>query len=285
MSVSRALKNSARAFCIKYSCNFDFDSFESRVEEYTFLRPNNGWLDLYKMTFGGMYKKALEVATVSKNSDLDAEAMLDDFEYTLIRPFVSESKIEIRHKPYIGMDRMMRLEYLDALTGQAPKNPVELYSEKYQRGALTIRKMKSGQGFKGVGRENYIEAAGYVQALENVNKSRSAIWRAFHTLKNREEKKEAAFMKKVLVEAVGGEETYEEMAKAALETFDGYKRVSENLAVSTLHAKEEVSRMQKLNAAMREPLNVEGFDEEKTRETSLLAERSQSLAVKKQNLI
>ena len=86
------------------------------IEEFTFLRPNNGWLDVYKMMFEKMYKKALEGAALGNADGLDGEAMLDDFEYTLMRPYAKENESEIKHKPYVGMDRIARLEYLDSLT-------------------------------------------------------------------------------------------------------------------------------------------------------------------------
>ena len=60
MSVSKALENSARNFSDKYACQFDFATFESRVEELTFLRPNGGWIDVYKMMFENVYKNSLE---------------------------------------------------------------------------------------------------------------------------------------------------------------------------------------------------------------------------------
>jgi hypothetical protein len=52
MSVSRALEKSAKAFNTKYAYNFDFATFELRIEEFTFLRPNGGWIDVYKTMFG-----------------------------------------------------------------------------------------------------------------------------------------------------------------------------------------------------------------------------------------
>ena len=86
MSVSQALENSAMAFNTKYACNFNFATFEARVEEFTFLRPNGGWVDVYKTTLDRMYKKSLDGAAMGAVDNLNGEAMLDDFEYTLIRP-------------------------------------------------------------------------------------------------------------------------------------------------------------------------------------------------------
>ena len=113
MPISKALEDSARDFCHKYACRFDFGSFESSVEEFTFLRPNGGWIDVYKMTFRHLYQTALEMVALGTVDSLDGEAMLDDFEYTLIHPYVSETEGGIKHRPYVGMDRITRLEQKD----------------------------------------------------------------------------------------------------------------------------------------------------------------------------
>ena len=269
MSVSQALENSAMAFNTKYACNFNFATFEARVEEFTFLRVIGGWVDVYKMTFDRVYKKALESASVGKLYNLNGETMLDDFEYTLIRPYANEFNHDIKHKPYVGMDRITRLEYLDKLTKEAPQNPVELYSEKYKNGELTLKQMKSTKDFKDAEREQCIEIAGYVQALENVNKSRSTIWRALHPFKDNAEKRDAEMMKKSLIEKVcGGEDVYREFAEAACRTFDGHRKANENLSASIVRAKEEMNRLQKINDVRREALHIDSFDKEPKGEVS-----------------
>lgn len=270
MPVSKALENSAVAFNMKYACNFDFATFESRVEEFTFLRPNGGWIDVYKMMFDRMYKKALEKAAVGAVCNLNGEAMLDDFEYTLIRPYVSETKNDIKHQPYVGMDRITRLEYLDRITKEAPQNPVDLYSEKYKNGELSLRQMRSALSCEMTRREHYIEIAGYIQALENTNKKRSFIWRACHPFKNNAEKRDAALMKEMLFKAVTcGEDFYNELAEAACKTFDGCQRADANLAESIIRAKEETNRQQKMNDALKEVRCVEVFDDKLKCELSL----------------
>lgn len=259
MPISEALQKSARSFCGKYVCSFSFNAFESRIEEFTFLRPNGGWVDVYKMVFEQMYKKSLEKVATGVIDDLDGEAMLDDFEYTLIRPYVNESNSDINHKPYVGMDRIARLAFLDKLTTEAPSNYVDLYTEKYKKGELSISQMRSlvnsSLGFDKVKKEHYVEIAGYINALENTNKSRSAIWRAFHPVKNNTEKKEAEKMKKLFIdEAVGGEKCYNESVKAAYETFIGHRRVNENLTQSLMLAEKERDRARKMNDAMMESI-------------------------------
>lgn len=287
MPVSKALERSANDFNKKYDCGFDFATFEARVEEYTFLRPNNGWIDVYKMTFDKVYKKSLEKAAVGSLESLNAEAMLDDFEYTLIRPFVNESKIEIKHKPYVGMDRIDRIGYLDQLTGQAPSNPVGLLFEKYRRGDVSLSQMRrlatSRLLGEEVNREDCVEIAGYVKAIEGVSQSRSLIWRTFHPLKRGREKKGCEMMKKMLIDSVGGgEDAFEEFESAAYETFEGYKRVHAGLAVSMTNAKEELERKQKMNDAMREPVAVDTFVKKAHREVSARVERNKTLGREKQ---
>ena len=258
MPVSKALENSAKAFSKKYSCNFDFKAFESRVEEFAFLRPNGGWIDAYKAVFGQMYKKTLENVDVGKVDNLDAEVMLDDFEYTLIRPYVNES--DIKHKPYAGMDRLARLEYLDKLTLEAPSNAVELYTEKYKNGELTIAQMRSALDAYDSVPAHYVEISGYVQALENANRGRRFIWRATHPFKNSEEKREAALMKKQFVDNMNGDESaYAEFVNAAYETFEGHKRVIESLSFNRARAVEELNRNNRMKEAMREPFKMDVF--------------------------
>ena len=263
MSVSRALEKSAKAFNVKYACHFDFATFESRVEEFTFLRPNGGWIDVYKMMFERMYKQSLESAATGNTPNLNGEAMIDDYEYTLIRPYINETQIEIKYKHYAGMDRIARLEYLKRLTGEAPKNSVELYAQKYRCGELTLGRMMSALSLENADRDRYVEIAGYAQALECVNKSRSAVWRALHPIKNSAEKRDAALMKSAIMEESHGDEKfYEEVVAAAYETFDGHQRVNEILAERTLHAVEEMKRLQKMNDAIRESHKADGIENE-----------------------
>ena len=270
MSVSQALEKSSRDFCLKYACHFDFVTFESRVEEFTFLRPVGGWIDVYKITFDRLYKNTLEkVAVGILDDDLDPEAMLDDFEYTLIRPYVNEGEKEIKHKPYVGMDRISRLEYLERLTREAPSNPVELYAEKYKKGELSMKQMRSALALDGVKQEHYTEIAGYVQALDNVNKSRSLVWRAFHPFKNSAEKRNSAQMKTALMEEIrGGEEVYRKTVAVAYDTFGGHLRVNAKLEQNMARAIEEMNRQQKMNDVMRESIHVEGFEKKPAREIS-----------------
>ena len=260
MPVSKALENSAKAFSIKYSCSFDFTSFELRVEEFTFLRPNGGWVDVYKAVFGRMYKKALESVAFGMLDNLDGEAMLDDFEYTLIRPYANENKADVKHKFYVGMDRLARLEYLDKLTREAPSNAVELYMAKYRSGELSIAQMKSAPANRDSERSGYIEIVGYVQALENVNRGRRFVWRATHPMRNSAEKREAALMKNRCIDDLKGDESaYAEFVKAAYETFEGHKRVIESLSFNRARAIEELDQNNRMKEAMHEPFGMDVF--------------------------
>lgn len=269
MAVSTALEKSATEFGLKYACNFNFKAFESNVEEFTFLRPVGGWNDVYKMTFERMYMQALESVAQDQSAPLDSEAMLDDFEYTLIRPYVNEGEKEIKHRPYAGMDRVSRLEYLQTLTSQAPSNSVDLYAKKYKNGDLSLKQMRAKIERGEKGREHYIELAGCVQALEAVNQSRSAAWRFFHPLKNHAEKRNSAQMKRAFVEETqGGEDFYAEAVAAAYEPFGGHQSVNERLDVRMTQAKEELNRKQKMSDAMRESIHIECFEKESVRELS-----------------
>ena len=256
MAISDSFRKSAKRFCGKYVCFFNMRTFETKLEEFTFLRPNGGWIDFYKSMFELLYRKTLERVAAGDVDDLDSEAMLDDFEYILIRPYVQESPEAINHKPYAGMDRISRLMFLDKLTREAPSNLVDLYTEKYKNGELSISQMRkeanSTLNFDQAGRENYIEIAGYVQAIENVNRERSLAWRVMHPAKYNAEKNEAELMKKRLIESFGGEDVYNDVANVARETFRGHLKVNENLAHSMLRAREEIKREKKMNDAIRE---------------------------------
>lgn len=263
MSVSAVLEKSAKDFCLKYACNFDFNTFESSLEEFLFLSSDNGWHDVYKTVFERMYLQALESVARIGDVTLDSEAMLDDFEYTLIRPYVNEGTKEIKHTPYVGMDRVARLEYLQLLTSQSPSNSVDLYAKKYKNGELSIKEIRSkfeqGKG----DREHYIELAGCVQALENVSKSRSLIWRVLHPFKNSAEKRSSAGIKRAFAEQTqGGEEFYTEATAAAYQTFGGHQKVNANLEQNMLRAREELSRKKKMDDAIRESIRVEGFEKD-----------------------
>ena len=267
MSVSKELKRSAKDFSTKYSCKFDFVTFESRAEGYTFLSPNNGWREVYKQTFDKMYKQALEAVAIGKKESLNGEAMLDDFEYTLMRPYANETELAIKHRSYVGMDRVTRLEYLDELTKAAPSNPVALCTEKYKSGEISLKQMlretKSLSDFQNSERENYVGVASYIQALKNTNEDRSFLWRTFHPFKNGAEKRSSVAMEKTLIEKTGTEESYGAITGAAYDTFDGYKRVRESLDVNMMHAKEESQRKEKMKDAIRESLHVDLAGNEK----------------------
>ena len=283
MTFSPALENSAKDFSSKYACSFDFNAFEASVEEFTFLRPFGGWLDVYRATFDRVYKTALESAATGKVEDLSGEAMLDDFEYTLIRPYLNESEREIKHKPYAGMDRLARLEYLDRLTKEAPSNPVALLAERYRRGEIPLRQMHSAESTQDVSRERSVAIAGCVQALLEVNRGRSALWRAVHPFRNNAERRDAEEMRRSFVEGTAdGERRFEEASAAARVTFDGHRRASANLAESMARAREELSRMEKMNEAMRESFRLDGLDAEIQRERSPRIELHQTLAREKQ---
>lgn len=255
MPVSAALEESARKFNTKYTSEFSFQAFETRVEEFTFLRPNSGWIEVYKDTFEGLYKRSLEKAAEGSLSNLSGEVMLDDFEYMLIRPYVNEGENEIKHKPYVGMDRITRLEYVNLITASAPKNSVELFAQKYKSGRLTLRQIKSAMNFKNANREEFVRLSAYIEAIESISKSRSAWWRAFHPFKSSAEKREAALMKSELSENMrDGENFYREILAAAYETFDGYKMATANLLQSINNAKEEKLRLEKMSNAIRKSL-------------------------------
>jgi hypothetical protein len=152
--------------------------------------------------------------------------------------------------------------------------------QKYKSGEITVGDMKSAISLdKG---ERRVEIAGYIQALENANKSRSIVWRALHPFKNSTERREASLMKKTFVDGVGGENAYREIALAAYETFEGHKRANENLAVDMIRAKEELNRMVKMNEAMKESIVIDGFDRERFEERSSRVDQPAKAAVEKQ---
>ena len=255
MSVSCALENLAKEFNMKYACKFDFATFDLHVEEFTFLRPNGGWTDVYISTFASVYTESLEKASVGSLDNLNGEAMLDDFEYMLMRPYANESDGEIKHRSYVGMDRITRLEHIGLITMEAPKNFVELFAQKYRSGQLTLKQMKSELDLESTDIAECIKISAYVKALESVNESRSAMWRTFHPFKNSAEKRYAALLKSGLAEyTTDEEEFYDEISAAAYETFDGYKRANANLSQCMHQAREEMARMQKMNEVIRESL-------------------------------
>jgi hypothetical protein len=257
MPISAALEKSAKAFCSKYACSFDFNAFEATVEDFTFLRPVSGWIDAYKSVFEKLYMQAIAPITVSGDAHLDGEAMLDDFEYTLIRPYVNESSRELDHKPYLGMDRVSRIEYLQQLTKRSPSNFVDLCAEKYKDGRLSIKQMQSKLESEIDDGERYTEIVGCIRALETVNKSRSLLWRAFHPIKNEAEKRSSERMKRVFFDLTDdSEETYSEIVNIACKTFGGYEALSAKLEQNMMCAREEMSRKQKMNDAMRESLGI-----------------------------
>jgi hypothetical protein len=224
----------------------------------------SGWIDLYKATFERLYRHALEgVALGAADDGPNAEAMLDDFEYTLMRPYVNQEGKEIKHRPYGGMDRISRLEYLERLTREAPANSVELYAEKYRKGDLPLSRMRAEAS------DEPARLAGYAEALERVHRSRSTAWRVLHPFKNDAEKRNFRQMKLEFMEATGGGEAlYRETVTAACETPEGLLRVHARLEQSMIRAREDMTREMKMNGVMRESIRIEELEKESIRELS-----------------
>ena len=158
-----------------------------------------------------------------------------------------------------------------------------LYAKKYKSGELSIKQIRSGLALGEENREHYVEMAGCVQALENVNKGRPLIWRVLHPFKNNAEKRISEQIKRTFFEQTHADEAFfTENAAAAYETFDGHQRVIASLEERMIHAREEMNRNQKMRDAIRESVHVEGFERESLGAFSPKIEPNKGLAREKE---
>ena len=297
--MSETLKKAQEDFNNIHYCTFDLESFGSRAEGLMFLDPKKGWKDNYKMFFEEIYKYSLKKAEEGYHNEFDGVRMLEDFEAKLISPYYEEcieNKGFVNHKPYAGMDRAECFEMLEKIHRESPANPIEFYMDEYISGKTSIRAMRryvslalgdddsvttmDNEDFEnGTEMNDKVKIAAFVKALENVNKSRSFIWKVFHPFRNNAEQRDAALMKQKLINKLGGDPAeFDKAVEEAGKTFAVYaeqEKVFDSLVKETRAEKPIIER---------ESISVEEFDKTIIFEKSPFAEKSKDIYKDKTNV-
>lgn len=182
----------------KYNTNFSLAAYETKVE----VMGNFGGGTSVDVTYKGMFAALCRMFIIStieeKNiSGCSLIAMMDEFETNIMRPYSKEAKSnKLNHpKPYGGLKKEDRIDYLKHVLGNIPKNATELAKWRYQNGEIRIRDMVEVANNADKSNSDTIinleKLGAYAQALESVNAERSFWWKVFHPFRNNAEKREA----------------------------------------------------------------------------------------------
>lgn len=206
------LKGRETEFNNKYHTNFSYAGFYSKLRTFDRLVAEKTTNTVYTGTLGVVLKDimihACGMERISQSGDgnaVDLQAVVKDFEEYLMQPFVKEcksAKEPLYPSPYGGMSEKERIELVEHVINASPKTDVELAEKAYKSGEIRIRDMReliNEMDFTvSVSEPEIKRIATFMLALENVNKSRSFIWKVFHPIRNNAEKREAGEMKTLL---------------------------------------------------------------------------------------
>ena len=293
--IPEELKKAQSDFNDRYYCDFDIEEFSSRANGLMFLDPKNGWKDNYIMFFEEMYRKALKKAEEGYLYGFDSVKMLEDFENTLVMPYYEEcieNKAFVNHRPYAGMERAECFEMLDKIHKESPSNPIEFYMDEYKSGKTSIRAMRrytsivlgdddsviamNNEDFEnGTKMNDKVKIAAFVTVLENINKSRSFIWKVFHPFRNNADQRDAAMMKQKLINKLGGDPAeFDKAVEEAGKTFGAYSKETRRIDNFIYEVGEEKKNVGK----SKEAISVDDLDKNVKTEKSPFIERSKELS-------
>ena len=210
----KVLEAKAKDFNNIYHTTFSFSEFYSKIKSFVRLDPKNAANIVYKGTLGSVLKDTLIIACNAqrtspsgKSGSVDLLNVVENFEESLMKPFVYECK-RANEKPYPkaygGMNEKQRLELVEHVLNASPKNDVELTERAYKSGKISLRNIREFVGelpFASGGAVDswQIQRIGtFMLALENVNKSRPFWWKVIHPFRNNAEKRDAKEMRTVL---------------------------------------------------------------------------------------
>lgn len=218
----KQFENMVNEFNAKYNQNIDL----AQLVSLTDIRK---WDEIYWETFTPILNSHID-RKLTDGTLPTAQQLLEDYENMVFKPYREECR---KQKEFIiphayGAEKdaksaaMQRL--YDALAGK-PTGIGEL-GVAYKDGQMRIRDMVAFASREHEqdepNRENVKKALEYAIMLENVNKSRSFLWRFFHPFRNNAEQRDSNLIKVMMRGAVGND--YQSIYEDALGSF-----VNENI--------------------------------------------------------
>ena len=210
----KVLDARAKDFNNLYKTDFNFSNFYTKITTLRNMDAKNAANIAYKGTLGAVLKDTMAIACHQQSKSQNAEAgavdlmqVVQNFEESLMRPFVSECRTageNLYPKPYGGMTKKQRIELVEHVLNSSPKNDVELTEQAYKSGKIRLRDMRevvNDMPFavgRGVDRQQAQRIATFMLAIENINKSRPLWWRVLHPFRNNAEKRDAREYRTVL---------------------------------------------------------------------------------------
>ena len=286
----------AKDFNNLYKTKFNFSEFYTKITTLRNLDSKNAADIAYKGTLGAVLKDALVIACHKQSDSQNAEKsavdlmqVIQNFEESLMQPFVSECRNageKLYPQPYGGMSKKQRIELVEKIVNVSPKNDVELTEQAYKSGKIRLRDMREAVNDmpfavgKAVDRHQVQRIATFMLAIENVNKSRPLWWRIIHPFRNNAEQRDAREYKSVL-QSFGGNalQVGEELAPKEYKTLE-LTRESINNAKAELENEKNLKPIEHSN--VKDPVKVE-IDNEINHDLSKKIEEVKD--VKKDDLI
>lgn len=194
-------------FNSKYAVTFDYEAFQKQAAS---LNSTEKWNNFYKTTVSNLYR---QMVMESPRTDITLSEMLEDFEADFITPLREELQKEglPTPTPYGNLSESAWLDTAEDIVKRLPKTEADLVKAQYLSGAINLRYMRLSmksldldlniQSYDAFKKGNGELLASYISAIEQVNESRSFLWKVFHPIRNHAEKRDAALMKEALKKA------------------------------------------------------------------------------------
>ena len=286
------LNERAKEFNAKYRTVFTYAGFLAKVRTFKNLNLEDSANVVYKGTLAKvlmdvMINACANERTASKDGigAVDLQAVVEEFEYFLMQPFIQEcknAKERLYPKSYGGMKESERIEFIESVVNSSPKNDVELAEKAYKNGDIRIRDMREYVNeidlTEGISAFNLRRIGAFMLALENVNKGRSFWWRVFHPVRNNAEKREAREMRTLL--SSFRQNALERAKELAMTEYGTISLTKESLRA----AKAEKDKNREAVSSARDNVQVDIIAEEKHEVSEKVTVNEKDTLVKSKNV-
>lgn len=201
-------ESKAVEFNTLYHSHFSFYDFTGKTKTFISLGQENCADIVYRGMLTNVLKDALAYAchqdeeyTLGNDTSESLLTVLDEFEYTLMRPFAHDRK-KNGIKPYPskfgGMTEKDKIDLIERVIDASPTNDIELTEKAYKEGHIKLRDIRRHLNDIDPNPlyapdDIYLKRAGaFMIAIENVNKSRPMWWRIIHPFRNNAEQRDAS---------------------------------------------------------------------------------------------
>lgn len=196
--------NFVNDFNKKYNTTFSISKFAARVHEHKVLEGDDPYKTAYKTILVEFYKQAVKAQINGKVKEIDYTQFIMDLE-TPLSIYIDDLKKEGEAKDvktFCGTKNIERITALKAAHENVPRTPTAVAVEEYKNGEMRIRDMVAftkevTADAENIDAKNINRVVAFATALEQVNSSRSIMWRIFHPFRNNAEKRDAALMRKI----------------------------------------------------------------------------------------